>query len=131
MCFPFISVTPVSADGVVLDYDPTLEQIPLQLVSRDAAVASRKRLLKSSANNMLVGGDYRVIKMWDAQGLVCLHRLIADFLGKFRGRRSEGFQQTLGGRWFHCRTLMGAAHVCWVRFISSIFLITLISLRIC
>ena len=42
----FICVTPFSADGIVrlyLDYDPTLEQIPLQFFSRDGAVASRKR----------------------------------------------------------------------------------------
>jgi len=26
------------------------------------------------SSNMVFGGDYRIIEMWDAQGLVCLHQ---------------------------------------------------------
>jgi len=75
------------ADGIVRlyrNYDPTLEQGPIQMVSAFRAlneiVQSRHGSglvmdWKQSSGTLLVGGDSRVIKVWDAltetQGLVC------------------------------------------------------------
>ena len=75
------------ADGIVRlyrNYDPTLEQGPLQMVSAfrglNEIVQARQGTglvmdWKQSAGTLLLGGDSRVIKVWDAQtetqGLVC------------------------------------------------------------
>jgi len=75
------------ADGIVRlyrNYDPTLEQGPLQMVSAFRALNEMVHLRqgsgmvmdwKSSSGTLLVGGDSHVIKVWDAQtetqGLVC------------------------------------------------------------
>ncbi|PPQ79360.1 hypothetical protein CVT25_002630 [Psilocybe cyanescens] len=67
-----------SADGIVRlyrNYDPTLEQGPLQMVSAfrglNEIVQSRQGSglvmdWKQSGGSLLVGGDSRVIKVWDA-----------------------------------------------------------------
>ena len=89
--FIHVCVTLVSADGIVRlyrNYDPTLDQGPLQMVSAFRAlnemVQSRQGSglimdWKQSTGMLLVGGDSRVIKAWDAQtetqGLVCLHKV--------------------------------------------------------
>jgi regulator-associated protein of mTOR len=69
----------VSADGIVRlyrNYDPTLEQGPLQMVSAfrglNEIVQSRQGTglvmdWKQTAGTLLLGGDSRVIKVWDAQ----------------------------------------------------------------
>jgi len=95
MHFSFLCVTLVSADGIVRlfrNYDPTLEQGPLQMVSAFRALNEMVQLRqgsglvmdwKQSAGMLLVGGDSRVIKVWDAQtetqGLVCLHKVVVTF----------------------------------------------------
>ncbi|EDR15987.1 uncharacterized protein LACBIDRAFT_242724, partial [Laccaria bicolor S238N-H82] len=68
-----------SADGIVRmyrNYDPTLEQGPLQMVSAFRGLNEVVQLRqgtgmimdwKQSAGILLVGGDSRVIKVWDAQ----------------------------------------------------------------
>lgn len=68
-----------SADGIVRmyrNYDPTLEQGPLQMVSAFRGLNEVVQLRqgtgmimnwKQSAGTLLVGGDSRVIKVWDAQ----------------------------------------------------------------
>ncbi|KAF8195097.1 hypothetical protein BJ912DRAFT_1085993 [Pholiota molesta] len=68
-----------SADGIVRlyrNYDPTLEQGPLQMVSAfrglNEIVQSRQGTglvmdWKQTAGTLLLGGDSRVIKVWDAQ----------------------------------------------------------------
>lgn len=92
MHFLFICVTLVSADGVVRlyrNYDPTLDQGPLQMVSSFRALNEMVQSpqgsglvmdWKQSAGMLLVGGDSRVIKAWDAQtetqGLVSPHKVI-------------------------------------------------------
>ena len=92
MHFSFTCVTLVSADGIVRlfrNYDPTLEQGPLQMVSAFRALNEMVQMRqgsglvmdwKQSAGMLLVGGDSRVIKVWDAQtetqGLVCLHKVV-------------------------------------------------------
>ena len=74
-------------DGIIRlyrNYDPTLEQGPLQMVSAfrglNEIVQARQGTglvmdWKQSAGTLLLGGDSRVIKVWDAQtetqGLVC------------------------------------------------------------
>ena len=74
-------------DGIIRlyrNYDPTLEQGPLQMVSafrglNEIVQAQQGTGLvmdwKQSAGTLLLGGDSRVIKVWDAQtetqGLVC------------------------------------------------------------
>jgi regulator-associated protein of mTOR len=58
------------------NYDPTLEQGPLQMVSAFRGMNEAVQLRqgtgmimdwKQSAGILLVGGDSRVIKVWDAQ----------------------------------------------------------------
>jgi len=68
-----------SADGIVRlfrNYDPTLEQGPLQMVSSFRGLNEVIQLRqgtglvfdwKQSTGSLLVGGDSRVIKVWDAQ----------------------------------------------------------------
>jgi len=68
-----------SADGIVRlyrNYDPTLEQGPLQMVSAFRGLNEMVQLRqgsglvmdwKQSAGTLLVGGDSHVIKVWDAQ----------------------------------------------------------------
>ncbi|KAF8808186.1 hypothetical protein BYT27DRAFT_6605724 [Phlegmacium glaucopus] len=68
-----------SADGIVRlfrNYDPTLEQGPLQMVSSFRGLNEVIQLRqgsglvldwKQSIGSLLVGGDSRVIKVWDAQ----------------------------------------------------------------
>ncbi|TFK42159.1 hypothetical protein BDQ12DRAFT_677728 [Crucibulum laeve] len=68
-----------SADGIVRlyrNYDPTLEQGPLQMVSAFRGLNEMVQLRqgsgvvmdwKQSAGTLLVSGDSRVIKVWDAQ----------------------------------------------------------------
>jgi len=75
----FFLLTLCSADSVVRlyrNYDPTLEQGPLQMVSAFRALGETVQTRqgsglimdwKQSAGNLLVGGDSRVIKVWDAQ----------------------------------------------------------------
>lgn len=79
--------TPI-ADGIVRlyrNYDPSLDQGPLQLVSAFRALNEVVQVRqgaglvmdwKQAAGTLLVGGDSRAIKMWDAQtetqGLVCI-----------------------------------------------------------
>lgn len=71
------------------NYDPTLEQGPLQMVTSFRALNEMVQMRqgtglvmdwKQTSGTILVGGDARVIKMWDAQtetqGLV---RLISIF----------------------------------------------------
>ena len=67
------------ADGIVRlfrNYDPTLEQGPLQMVSSFRALNEVIQLRqgtglvldwKQLTGSLLVGGDSRVIKVWDAQ----------------------------------------------------------------
>lgn len=67
------------ADGIVRmyrNYDPTVEQGPLQMVSAFRAlnevIPTRQGTgmvidWRQSAGTLLVGGDSRVIKVWDAQ----------------------------------------------------------------
>jgi len=67
------------ADGIVRmfrNYDPTVEQGPLQMVSAFRAlnevISVRQGTgmvidWRQSAGILLVGGDSRVIKSWDAQ----------------------------------------------------------------
>jgi len=67
------------ADGIVRlyrNYDPTLEQGPLQMVSAFRALNETVQLRqgsglvmdwKQSAGTLLVGGDSHVVKVWDAQ----------------------------------------------------------------
>ena len=66
-------------DGIVRlfrNYDPTLEQGPLQMVSSFRALNEIIQMQKGSGlvldwkqstGSLLVGGDSRVIKVWDAQ----------------------------------------------------------------
>ena len=66
-------------DGIVWlfrNYDPTLEQGPLQMVSSFRALNEIIQMQKGSGlvldwkqstGSLLVGGDSRVIKVWDAQ----------------------------------------------------------------
>ncbi|TFK65446.1 hypothetical protein BDN72DRAFT_196251 [Pluteus cervinus] len=68
-----------SADGIIRlyrNYDPTLEQGPLQMVSAFRGLNEVIQVRqgsgvimdwKQSAGTLLVGGDARVIKVWDAQ----------------------------------------------------------------
>lgn len=79
-------ISHIVADGIVRlyrNYDPTLEQGPLQMVSAfrglNEMIQSRQGSglvmdWKQSGGSLLVGGDSRVIKVWDAsteqQGLV-------------------------------------------------------------
>lgn len=70
---------PFSADGIVRlyrNYDPTLEQGPLQMVSAfrglNEIVQSRQGTglvmdWKQATGILLLGGDSRAIKVWDAQ----------------------------------------------------------------
>lgn len=76
-----------ASDGIVRlyrNYDPTLEQGPLQMVSAFKALNEIVQTRQGSgmvmdwkqlAGTLLVGGDSRVIKTWDAQtenqGMVC------------------------------------------------------------
>jgi WD40 repeat protein len=67
------------ADGIVRlyrNYDSTLEQGPLQMVSAFRALNEMVQLRqgsglvmdwKQSAGTLLVGGDSHVVKVWDAQ----------------------------------------------------------------
>ena len=69
----------ILADGIVRlfrNYDPTLEQGPLQMVSSFRGLNEVIQLQKGSGlvldwkqstGSLLVGGDSRVIKVWDAQ----------------------------------------------------------------
>ena len=69
----------LSADGIVRlyrNYDPTLEQGPLQMVSAFRALNEMVQLRqgsglvmdwRQSAGTLLVGGDSHVVKVWDAQ----------------------------------------------------------------
>lgn len=67
------------------NYDPHLEQGPLQMVSAFRALNEMVQLRqgsglvmdwRQSAGTLLVGGDSNVIKVWDAQtetqGMVCV-----------------------------------------------------------
>lgn len=79
---------PPSADGLVRlyrNYDPTMEQGPLQMVSAFRGLHEVIQLRQGAGlvmnwdqapGTLLVGGDCRVIKAWDAgtenAGLVCL-----------------------------------------------------------
>ncbi|KAF5312958.1 hypothetical protein D9619_002557 [Psilocybe cf. subviscida] len=68
-----------SSDGIVRmyrNYDPTLEQGPLQMVTSFRALNEMVQMRqgtglvmdwKQTSGTILVGGDARVIKMWDAQ----------------------------------------------------------------
>lgn len=78
---------PISADGIIRlyrNYDPTLDQGPVQMVSAFRGLNEVIQMRqgsgvvmdwKQSAGTLLVAGDSRVIKVWDAQtetqGLVC------------------------------------------------------------
>lgn len=80
-----------SAEGIVRlyrNFDPVLEQGPVQMVSAFRALNEVIQLRqgtgvildwKQSAGVLLVGGDSRVIKVWDAQtetqSLVSSHSL--------------------------------------------------------
>jgi regulator-associated protein of mTOR len=77
-CLP-LTFSRLIADGIVSmyrNYDPTLEQGPLQMVSAFRGMNEAVQLRqgtgmimdwKQSAGILLVGGDSRVIKVWDAQ----------------------------------------------------------------
>jgi regulator-associated protein of mTOR len=71
------------------NYDPTLEQGPLQMVTSFRALNEMVQMRqgtglvmdwKQTSGTILVGGDARVIKMWDAQtetqGLVCIMHIL-------------------------------------------------------
>lgn len=84
------------ADGIVRlyrNYDPTLQQGPLQMVSAFRALNEMVQLRQGSgivmdwkqpSGTLLVGGDSRVIKVWDAQ------------------TETQGLVRLISLQWQHC-----------------------------